>query len=85
MITPDRNMSIEVSLADADPGNGHVLLKVSGTPGQVICVSPEQARSLALKLVQAVQRADIRLNLQEPGERQIHPVGPEKFVVARPD
>jgi hypothetical protein len=77
MITPDRNLSIEVSLADASHGNSSVLLRVSGTPGQVICVSPEQARRLALELVQAVQRADIRLSLQQPREMQIRAIGLE--------
>jgi len=77
MITLGQNLSIHVSVADASHGDSNVLLSVSGTPGQVICVSPEQARRLALELVQAVQRADIRLSLQQPREMQIRAIGRE--------
>jgi hypothetical protein len=64
MITINQDLSIKVSVADGQKGDNEVLLKISGTLGPVICVSPEQARRLALELVQAVSKAETRHNLQ---------------------
>jgi len=85
MSTTDPDPSIVVSLADDSHSIGNVRLNISGALSQVICVSPEQARRLALELVQAVQRLDIRLRLQEPQEMVVHPAGLEQCTPARPN
>lgn len=68
MITINQDLSVKVSVADGHQGGNKVLLNISGGLGPVICVSPEQARRLALELVQAVSKADIRHNLQTSQE-----------------
>jgi len=75
MITINQDLSIKVSLADGHQGGNEVLLNISGALGPVICVSPEQARHLALELVQAVSKAEIRHNLQHSQETNSHPLG----------
>jgi len=84
MTAVDPDLSIDVSLADDSHNIGNVRLNISGARSQVICVSPEQARRLALELVQAVQRLDIRLKLQEPRDIPVHPRGLEQCASARP-
>jgi len=75
MITINQNLSIKVSLADSVQGGNEVLLNISGTLGPVICVSPEQARRLALELVQAVSKAETRHNLQTSQETKGRSLG----------
>jgi len=84
MTAPDQDLSIAVSVADGSHGTDNVRLNISGALPQVICVSQEQARRLALELVQAVQRLDIRLKLQEPQHIHVHPAGLEQCAPARP-
>lgn len=65
MINVNRNLSIGVSLGGDNQGPNNVLLSISGSIGPVICVSPEQARSLALELIDAVHKAEVRLSLDK--------------------
>jgi hypothetical protein len=73
MITINHDLSIKVSVADEHQGRNDVLLDISGALGSVICVSPEQARRLALELVQAVYKAEVRHNLQNSQETKARP------------
>ena len=75
MVTINQDLSIKVSVADDHPGRNDVMLNISGTPGSVICVSPEQARRLALELVQAVYKAEVRHNLQNAQETKPRSLG----------
>lgn len=75
MIMINQDLSIRVSVADDHPGCNDVLLNISGALGPVISVSPEQARRLALELVQAVYKAEVRHNLQNSQETKTRSLG----------
>lgn len=75
MITVNRNLSIDVSLAGDNQGGNNVLLNLSGTTGSVICVSPHQARCLALELIEAVHKAEVRHSLNKSQAIKSRPVG----------
>jgi hypothetical protein len=78
MIAVNRNLSIDVSLAGDNQGRNNVLLSLSGTTGPVICVSPEQARCLALELIDAVHKAEVRLSLDKSQATKSRPAGAVK-------
>jgi hypothetical protein len=83
MTPSDPDLSIAVSLADDSRGSSDVRLDISGALPRVICVRPEQARRLALDLVQAVQRLDIRIKLRQPEAIHVHPTLLEQCAPAQ--
>jgi len=81
MIAVNQNLSIGVSLAGDNQGRNNVLLSISGTSGPVISVSPEQARCLALELIEAVHKAEVRLSLDKSRAKKSRPAGVAKNEV----
>lgn len=71
---PDSNngLSIEVTLAEAGRDGECVKIAFPDAPGQVLSLTPQQARALASELIQTVYMAEVKTSLQR-NKRQVVP------------
>jgi len=58
------DFKIEISLNSAEPGSHNVMLTLPAGHCPVVNLSTQQARTLANEIIKAVNKAEVRTNLQ---------------------
>lgn len=72
MIQIDQESQIGVSISDANSGTGSVIVTFNSAQGFELRLTPLQARALAMELIQAVHRSEVRGSLQaSPYRRRV--------------
>lgn len=64
MIELGPDFKIEISLNKAEPGSHNLMLTLPAGHCPVVHLSTQQARTLANEIIKAVNKADVRTNLQ---------------------
>ena len=64
MIELGPDFKIEISLNNAEPGSHNVMLTLPAGHCPVVHLSTQQARTLANEIIKAVNKAEVRTNLQ---------------------
>lgn len=72
MIQIDQESRINVSVSDANSGTGNVIVAFNAAQTCELHLTPLQARALAMELIQAVHRSEVRSSLQaSPYRRRV--------------
>jgi hypothetical protein len=64
MIELGPDIKIEISLSSAEPASHNVMLTLPAGHCPVVHLSTQQARTLANEIIKAVNKAEVRTNLQ---------------------
>lgn len=64
MIELGPDFKIDISLNNAEPGSHNVMLTLPAGHCPVVYLSTQQARALANEIIKAVNKAEVRTNLQ---------------------
>ena len=63
MIQIDQESQIAVSIGDANSGTGNVIVTLNAAQSSQLHLTPLLARALAMELIQAVHRSEVRGSL----------------------
>lgn len=65
MIEVQSEWKVEITRNDSGQGKGNIMIAFSGDKGDVIYMTPQQARAFASELIQTVYQADVKRSLQK--------------------
>ncbi len=78
MIEIKRDQTIDVTVGDEEREDSNILVSLCGSLNAAFALTPDQGRRLAMELIEAVHKVEVRRSLRRlhPAVEQDYPAGP---------